>query len=61
LKKEIGKDGNNSIANNANSKIAKDVFSYSLNYFTGDYAPISGNNNWLAQLCEVFNFAPSKS
>jgi hypothetical protein len=47
--RDMGQDGNKVIGNN-NANFAKDVFGYSLNYFTGDYSAIGGSsaNSFLA-------------
>jgi RHS repeat-associated protein len=40
---DIGKDGSDTLADNPNQYIARDAFGFSLNYFSGDYSPISSD------------------
>ncbi len=42
-RRDMGKDGN-MITNNLNKQIARDAFSYTLGYFSGDYTPKAGSS-----------------
>jgi murein DD-endopeptidase MepM/ murein hydrolase activator NlpD/photosystem II stability/assembly factor-like uncharacterized protein len=56
--RDMGQDGNPVTGNN-NTNFAKDVFGYSLNYYSGDYSAIggTGSNSFMASKANLVNLS----